>query len=140
METPKLFQHCERVYEALQEKATGDIFEGSKVEVFRSVGISQGYYSEVFDILTELGCIEQTRRGTSGQTSMIALHHPPELEEFRQMYRNSLTKRSPLDSIRQQVDDLRKGMPQVDVDSFIISVDGRLSDLESRVSDLEQGR
>lgn len=145
---PKLFEHATSVYNELAQRArldNGEIdgtlrFEGSKVEAFRAVKISQMYYTPIFDLLTELGCIEQVRRGTSSQPSVIVLHKPPVLEEFTASHTKVLTKPTPLDTLRQQIEDMRRRLPDIDLNSYILSLDTRLSDLEARLSKIEQGR
>lgn len=144
--TPKLYEHTLAMYNELRNRAepldNGDTmrFEGSKVEAFRAIGVSQAYYSPIFDALTELGCIEQIQRGASRLPSVILLHHPPESEDFAAIYHVALTKPTPLDTIRQEVDDLRRRLPEIDVKSFIVSLDARMTDIESRLARLEQGR
>jgi hypothetical protein len=141
-----LYEHALSVYNELQNRAGepdkhGKMrFEGSKVEAYRAVGVSQAYYSQIFDSLTELGCIEQVRRGASGHPSVIVLHYPPDPGAFAEVYRAVLTKPHPLDTIREELDELRRRLPDIDINSFIISLDARLTEYEGRLARLEQGR
>lgn len=138
---PAIFNHMAAMYNELESRAepheNGTLkFEGAKTDAFRALGVSQGYYTTIFDSLTEMGCIEQIRRGSGGQGSVILLHHPPEFDEYVSIYRTRLTRPSPLDTIRQQVKDMQRRLPEIDLNSFILSLDKRLTEIEER---LEQG-
>jgi hypothetical protein len=142
----KLFEHTLAVYDALAERALdrdGKLtFEGSKVEAYRSVNLSQSYYTSIFDALTEMGCIEQVQRGFARTPSVIVLHKRPVLSEFEGMYRGVLTKPTKLDTLRQQIENLERRLPSIDLDGYILSFDQRLSEIEARLSRIEryQGR
>ena len=66
--TPAIFHHMLSVYGELEARAApldnGDTlrFEGSKVEAYRAANVSQGYYTQIFDSLEEMGSIEQMGR------------------------------------------------------------------------------
>lgn len=142
-QVPMIFTHMGTVYNELASRSErldkGDIlkFEGSKVEAFRATGISQGYYTEVFDSLTEMGCIEQIRRGAGHQATVIYLHHEPEYDQYMSIYTKRLTKRSPLDTIQQRISDMEGRMPGIDLDGFILSLDLRLAEIEARLDKIE---
>jgi len=142
-ETPTIFYHMTRMYDELESRAALDSdgklkFEGSKVEAFRALNVSQGYYTEIFDSLTEMGCIEQVRRGAGHQGTVIFLHHKPTMDQFTQIYRGVLTKASPLDTIRQQINDVNRRLPDIDLKSFILSLDQRLGAIEARLDQIER--
>ena len=131
------------MYDELENRATLDSdgrmkFEGSKVEAFRVLSVSQGYYTEIFDSLTEMGCIEQARRGAGHQPTVIYLHHKPTIDEFTEIYRGVLTKPSPLDTIRQQINDVNRRLPDIDLKGFILSLDQRLGAIEKRLEQVER--
>lgn len=146
----KLYEHALAMYNELASRAALDKagtlrFEGSKVEAFRAIGVSQSYYSSIFDALTELGCIEQVQRGASHLPSVILLYHPPEREAMTETYSVAapvhvdLTKPISLDTLSQEVRELQGRLPDIDVKSFILSLDARLTDIEGRLARLEQG-
>lgn len=140
--TPKLFDHIVATYDELAKHALDKdgklTFEGSKVEAYRSVNLSQSYYTPIFDALTEMGCIEQVQRGFARTPSVIVLHKRPVLSEFEGMYRGGLTKPTKLDTLRQQIENLDRRLPSIDLNGYIISLDQRLSELEARLSRVEQ--
>lgn len=141
--SPTIFNHMERVYDELVSRAALDNggtvkFEGSKVEAFRAVGVSQGYYTQIFESLTEMGCIEQVRRGAGHFGTIMLLHHRPEYEAFSEIYQKRLTKSRPLDTIQQQLNDMQRRLPEVDIQSFMISLDQRLAEIEARLEQIER--
>lgn len=103
---PIIFQHALSLYQALVDQSTNGRFTGSKIALFRSLGLSNAHYSRLFDALTELGCIEQVQRGSKTYPSIIVLHKPPALEEFRTAYRTRLTRPSSDATMRKRMDDL----------------------------------
>lgn len=127
---PLMFQHATTLYEELVKRSKRGVFTGRKGDAFRAIGVSQGYYSALFNVLTELGCIEQTQRGSSRLPSVILLHHPPDAEDFVGAYQKSLTRSTPLDSLRQQVDNLARRLPQADLNDFILRTESRLAEIE----------
>lgn len=139
----KLIEHASVVYAALESRAKLDtddrlVFEGSKVDAFREAKVSQGYYSMIFDTLIQAGCIEQVRRGGGRTPSLIVLHKPPSVGDFARIYQTPLTKPTPLDTLREQMDLLARRLPKVDVDSFIIRLDQRLTAIEARLDKIER--
>lgn len=139
MTPPKLFEHACTLYDLMQKQAEGDTFEGSKVTLFRKTGISQGYYTKIFDILTETGSIEQIRRGDSSVPTLIKLNKRPTLDDFNTAYRSSLTKPTAVDTLRQRVDALEQKGGEINLNSYIVNFDKRLTGLEARVRLLEGG-
>lgn len=140
---PTIFVHMARMYDELENRSSLDSdgkmkFEGSKVEAFRALNVSQGYYTEIFDSLTEMGCIEQVRRGAGHQATVIYLHHKPTMDEFTSIYRGVLTKPSPLDTIRQQMESMNRRLPDIDLKGFILSLDQRLGAIEARLDKIER--
>jgi len=143
---PRLFDHCLALYEKLDSRATIQgkgkdkqrFFEGSKLAVFRELGISQGYYSQTFAILTELGCIEQLQKGSVARPTVIALHKPPDVDEFKGMYRSVLTGSSSSDTLATEIEDIKRRLPQVEINSYIVSLEKRLGELDARLTKVER--
>jgi hypothetical protein len=150
--TPAIFKHMEHMYDELEDRAapldSGDTvgngntlrFEGSKVEAFRALKISQGYYSKIFDALTEMGCIEQIQRGSGKQGSIILLHKRPVLDEYAGMYKSRLTRPTQIDILRQRVNDMNRRLAGYDLNDMFLSLHQRLDQLEARLDKIERGR
>lgn len=145
---PAIFKHITLMYDELESRAAplDDFggtaimkFEGSKVEAFRAIGVSQGYYTKIFDSLAEMGCIEQVRRGSGQQGSVILLHRKPVYDEFTGLYRKRLTRPTELDTVRQQVKDLQRRLQGVNVNDMFLSLNERLDQIEARLDKLDQG-
>jgi hypothetical protein len=141
---PAIFGHMERMFDELKNRAAFDTsgkvkFVGSKVEAFRAIGVSQGYYTKIFDALVEMGCIEQVQRGAGNQPSVILLHKRPTLDEYQGMYRSRLTRPTELDILRQQFKDLQRRFQGIDLNSMLLSLNQRLEQLEARLDKLEKG-
>lgn len=145
-EVTREFEHLLDLYGRLESHAQDGVFEGSKVKIFREMKVSGGYYPRLYRMLSDMGCIEQTRKGTSAYPSLITLFHPPELDTYTSTYKRSrkrLTQKTDVAILRQQVETVARRLPQVDIDKYIVSFDTRLSDLEARIAALEalsQGR
>jgi len=143
---PAIFTHMAHMYDELEKRAApldnGDTlkFEGSKVEAFRAIGVSQGYYTKIFDALTAMGCIEQVKRGSGRQGSVILLRHKPEYDEYVGIYEKRLTKPTELDTVRQQVKDLQRRLQGVDINGFILSFDRELTEIKARLDAIEGGK
>jgi len=84
------FEYSVELYEALERESRVrtiqgievTAWEGSLVNKYRGLGISQTYYSPVKGILEGQGCITTMRRGSRSAPSLIVLHHPPDEAEY----------------------------------------------------------
>ena len=105
----RLFEHALALYEYLEAHADADgIYNGTKSEAFRSVRISQTYYSPIWFSLHELGCVETLSVGGHGRPSRIKLNHTPDADKFQAVYDRGLTKPSRYDTLEQQMRDFVK--------------------------------
>jgi hypothetical protein len=81
----RLYEHTTALYHALDAAATTEpmngsdarVFRGSIVKAFRSLGISQSYYSEVRRGLLKSESISILQQGSRGIQSVIVLHKEP---------------------------------------------------------------
>lgn len=133
----RLFDHAVALYELLEKDSKDGVWEGKIVQTFRSLNISQTYYTPLFSILSELGSITQERRGTALAPHRIRLHHAPKIDEFEKVFRGHLTKRASSDTIlEQRISNLERRVPEVDLTSIIQNFQERLSELEREVQNL----
>jgi hypothetical protein len=84
---PKLFQHCIRLYELMEQDAKdasdGKVYEGSLGKLISSMGVSQSYHSKIVGRLKAMRCIAMRKRGSGTNTKSIwSLHGAPTIEEF----------------------------------------------------------
>ena len=134
---PKMFEHCAALYAELDKHAIVDtadknrkVFTGSRVEVFRSLHVSQAYYTQLYSVLTEMGCAELLYTGRAGQPSVMALYHPPELEVFRAAYKRRLTNRDAPSTLEARVDQVERSLKGIDLAGTLVNFEERISQIE----------
>ena len=134
---PKLYEHCETVYNAMAEEAEWKelydqqrlVYEGYLTKLFRRIGLSVPQYSHVKKELERMGCIRQLRRGGGSSPSVWVLIEPPSKEKFDNEKVNPLfnsrggLRKTAFEVLQSQFDDLRRQYNQ----------------LELRVKELENG-
>jgi hypothetical protein len=101
-----VMRNAEALYAELEKRADNGTFTGSRVHAFQTLDVSNTYYSLVYRLLTESGCIEEVQRGNRRQPSIIALHGAPDREKLQAMYRASLTRPRSIDTLRDYVSEL----------------------------------
>lgn len=136
---PRMFEHCAALYEALDKTATIDkadksrkVFTGSRVEMFRSLHVSQAYYTQLYAVLEEMGCIQLLYRGRASQPSVMALYHSPVLDEFRAAYKRPLTNEDAQSTLEARVDLLEGRLKGIDLAGTLVNFEERLAVLEKR--------
>lgn len=128
---PRIFQHVLALYTHLNEQAKNGIFTGSKVAAFRAINVSQGYYSQLYGALEEMGCIETLVIGRGGgKPTEVRLHYPPELDKFQEIYAKALTKPNSYDMLRQELKLLQGRLPDIDIPAVLLDFEQRISALE----------
>jgi len=134
-----MFEHCLALYEALDKTATIDkadksrkVFTGSRVETFRSLHVSQAYYTQLYAVLEEMGCIQLLYRGRAGQPSVMALYRSPVLDEFRAAYRRPLTNEGASSTLETRVELLEGRLKGIDLAGTLVNFEERLTVLEKR--------
>ena len=134
-DTPALYRHAVSLYNQLAAGADeSGVYTGSKVEAFRAIGVSQGYYSTLYGRLEEMGCIEtlHSGRGGGGNLSRVQVYDPPDLDKFQELYRKSLTKDTPFDTMQKRLSNLEGRLPEVDLASVIADFEARIDALEKQ--------
>lgn len=134
---PRMYEHCLALYEALDKDAIIDkegrkLFTGSRVEVFRSLSVSQAYYTQLYSVLEEMGCAELLYTGRAGQPSVMALYHPPALDDFRAAYKRGLTKPDSKSTLQARVEQLEGRLSGIDLASTLVNFEQRLAAIESQ--------
>lgn len=130
-----------KFYQELHEKSTEEeidgiktrIFRGGLVEVFRTLRISQSYYSKSVDSLKALGCLTLIRRGARSSPSVVALHHAPdEIEWMLRRDVGDLTGSPEGAKLLQRLSDVEKLLGGINVVSALRDVEDRLKALERK--------
>ena len=92
---PRKFTYLLQLYNTMLIEAEGMdgeiIYEGKVVETFASLNISMSYYTPLFNILKELGCIELLDRGVRGRPTKYRLHKAPTVAAYETRYGSDLT-------------------------------------------------
>jgi hypothetical protein len=128
---PIVLKYAKELYSKLEERSTDGIFTGSTTAVFKSMGISQAYYSKLYDLLYDSGCVEQIQRGSSHTLSVLRLIRAPDADDFRVQH---LTKpKSSATLLEQRVTNIEGRLPNVDLASIIDNFETRIADLESQI-------
>jgi hypothetical protein len=112
---PKLYIHCDNVYRAmvktarLPESDGSIVWEGHLTKFMEEqLGYSVSRYSRIVKTLTEMGCIEQKRRGSGrNNPSEWFLIGEPTLEAFEYYKQREGKKAYKVDVVKQHINDLK---------------------------------
>lgn len=137
---PRGFQRAMKLYKALEAEAVDGEFVGSKTRVYDSTGLSMTYYPHLWQLLTTMGCIEQTQRGNTQQPTRIKLLGAPKLEVFSAANDTVvLTRGVTLDTLRAKVASIEGRLPNIDLNRFLYSLDARLTQIEEWIEQHSEG-
>lgn len=119
------------------------IWQGKLIATCTRVGIPQGYYKKVVDVLRKIGSIEIVTRGRRGNTpTTILLRYPPTMELYKDAIVKSgwdgLTATPSFDTLVAEVRDIQTRLGGIDWLEIIKNLDDRVKALESEVKDLRQ--
>jgi hypothetical protein len=107
------------------------VYRGRITETYKSLGISQSYYTRVRDVLTESGSIEYLQQGARGVETVIVLHHaPPEDFTFKR-----LTAPPTPDKLAVRLNELeawRDTLGNLNLQEALRNIEYRLSQLEEK--------
>jgi hypothetical protein len=115
--TPAMYDHVCRVYAEMLRHAAPDLegegrmmYEGHLTRLFRELRLSVPYYTQIKNLLTTMGCIEQVKRGGGNATSRWLLWREPSLEAFQEALgkKTFVNKGSKVSALEQQLRDLSK--------------------------------
>lgn len=136
---PRGFLRAVKLYEALERESADGEFVGSKTRVYEDTGMSMKYYPILWQLLTTMGCIEQTQRGNPAQPTRIKLFGPPKLETYDTANETVvLTRGDTMDTLRAKVASIEGRLPNIDLNRFLFSLDSRLTRIEERLTEIEK--
>jgi len=88
-ELPRVFIHCDKTYKMMYENRSTTMHEGKPVyrghltkDMYEYLGLTTAQYSRVVDMLVEMGCIHQLKRGAGKAPSEWVLIGAPTYESF----------------------------------------------------------
>ena len=128
--------YCIALFDALKKRAVKNEFTGSITEVYKTLGISNQYYTKITKALVETGSVEHVQRGHHKQPSIYRLIHRPtklQLGEFD--FLTSTRKRGRVSEaeILQRLERIERSIRNVDMIAA-------LQNLETRIAFLEKER
>jgi hypothetical protein len=138
-EVSRKFTYLTQLYEAMEAEAEDGIYKGKIVDTFATLSISMSYYTELFNVLKELGCIELIDRGVRGRPTRYRLHVAPTIVAYERSYAardKDLTgadrpARVPITELDQRIMNIERMLSGVDIKQV-------LADYEKRIARLEQ--
>lgn len=149
---PVFVQHLEKVYKALEERATMKVlhlddvsrqelvFVGGITEVYQSTGISQAYYGPIFNALDEAGAILRVQRGGKNVDTVIVLRGLPEVwpEELITSVtaKKDLTNANQYATVMAEIQKLRESLGGLSIVEVLFDFESRIAALEARENDI----
>jgi hypothetical protein len=143
----KLLENATALYRAMDEAATTEtldgigecrVFRGSLVRVYRSLDISQAYYSEVRRGLIESDCIVILRRGSKHSESVVLLEKEPDESSLVTYESLGLTDGPTAAIVYRELKDLRRLIGSISIPDALVNIERRLQELEQKVSSIQQ--
>jgi hypothetical protein len=127
--------YCIALYDALKKRAVKNEFTGSITEVYKTLGISNQYYTKLTKALVEIGSVERLQRGHHKQPSIYRLIHRPtkaQLGAYDILIPD--TKRSQISDkeILTRLEKLERSVRNVDIVAALQNLEGRIVALEKQ--------
>jgi hypothetical protein len=106
------------------------VWRGSIVDAYKSLGVSQTFYTPVMNTLKDLGCITVLSSGRRASPSVLALHHAPDETEYL-FYSESRLKNSPESAkLRGRLEMLEKRIGGINIVDTLVELEKRVARLE----------
>jgi len=126
---PKVYVHCKQTYELMLKNKSSNVYEGKPVyrghltkEMEEELGLTTAQYSRVINMLKEMNCIVQLKRGAGSVPSEWVLIDAPDFDAFK------VIKGEKLDRMHKQ---------KAPVDQRLKELIEIINDLEVRIEHLE---
>lgn len=137
--TSTFINHCETVYNALDERAVikenEKVFSGAVAQVYSMLGISQSYYGPIFQTLEDVGAVLKLQRGGRGVDTVFVLRGLPEVwpEGLGWNGRNNkpLTSSTKYDTLLLDVRRIQEQIGTLDLVGLLVNLEQRLSRIEA---------
>lgn len=125
--------YCIQMYDAMKKASAKDQFVGSITDVYKTLGISNQYYTQILRALVETGSVEHVQRGHHKRPSIYQLIHRPtkaQLAEFDFLTPRSRRVKVTEDDLLKRIEELERRVGKVEVIPALTNLEGRLSALE----------
>jgi hypothetical protein len=127
--------YCIALYDAMKARAVKGVFTGSFTEVYKTLGISNQYYSKCTKALVDIGSVEHIQRGHHKRPTIYKLIHRPtkaQLDEYDFLTPRTRRARVSEEELLQRLQKLERSVGGVDIVAA-------LTNLEQRIVALEKG-
>jgi hypothetical protein len=128
--TPALFEHAARVYKEMGSRSRTEsvatvedpnmhglqvdpnlqitVYEGHLTRLFSDLGVANPYYTKIIQVLKDMGCLVQIRRGGGVALSKWQLCKEPTEEDFNAIINRKHRPKGKTNVLEQRVNDLMK--------------------------------
>lgn len=139
---PKLHQLAISLYNTMIEQSTtGEdgvtIWTGTFTNLTKQMGISPGSYSKLRRRLEAMGCLTFMQKGNIMQPSVIALHQSPADVPWSEGM-GRLTSAATVATLRQELDDLRRRLPRMDITATLVALSDDNTELTNKLIKQQQ--
>lgn len=141
---PAIWLHVRKVYDAMEAQSamldvsrpedTPRLYEGFTSHLFRELGIAVPNYGPVLDLLREMGCITQERRGGGPSPSVWRLWKKPTLADFELAHKTMpqvQVKVRKEQHEEQRILDLQKQLGGIDVPQALVELQNQINVLKA---------
>jgi hypothetical protein len=152
---PAIWLHVQKVYDAMEKESfavyddvneAGDEapyvrYEGFTSHLFQSLGIAVPNYGPVLDLLREMGCITQERRGGGPSPSVWRLWKKPTLADFELAHKTMpqvQVKVRKEQHEEQRILDLQKQLGGIDVPQALVELQNQINVLKAGLREHER--
>jgi hypothetical protein len=161
---PAIWLHIQKVYEAMDAQASLDDemgvemtpggeanpfktgakikrYEGFTSHLFQELGIAVPNYGPVLDLLREMGCITQERRGGGPSPSVWRLWKKPTLADFELAHKTMpqvQVKVRKEQHEEQRILDLQKQLGGIDVPQALVELQNQINVLKADLKEHER--
>lgn len=101
-----LYDQCVRVYEAMYDRATGEVYDGYTTHLFEELSIGIGNYTPVMRRLQAMHCVVQLSVGSRNAPSSWQLIEPPSERKFTTSRRARRSRIAALESRVEKLEEL----------------------------------
>jgi len=128
-------EYCIALYDALKKRAAGNTFTGSITEVYKTLSISNQYYSKLTHALIEVGSVEHVQRGHHKRPTIYKLIHRPtkaQLAEYDFLTPQTRRARVSEQELLTRLQVLERRVQNVDIVAALTNLEQRIVALEKR--------